>query len=203
MKKGERTKLNRELFEQNYKICSICDKKLDISNFNKQKKGQNGLHSECNNCLKKRWEHYRLNNLFQYSEHAKKRRKEKKEESKIYDKQFRHIYHNNINGCASRLYSSSKRRSQLKKIEFNLTNEWIKSKLQLKKCEATGFDLTFETSDYRVHPLRPTLDRIDNLKGYTLENTRVVCWWWNIAKADWTDEILINLINKYKEYGKK
>lgn len=65
-------------------------------------------------------------------------------------------------------------------------------------CEATGIELSMEElKDVRVNPLKPTLDRIDSKKGYTMDNTQLVCWWYNVMKQDWSNETVIFLLNEY------
>lgn len=39
------------------------------------------------------------------------------------------------------------------------------------------------------HPWAPSIDRIDNSKGYTRDNVSVVSLWWNIAKNEWPESV--------------
>jgi hypothetical protein len=38
-----------------------------------------------------------------------------------------------------------------------------------------------------------TIDKIDPRKGYTKDNCRVICWWYNCAKQQHTDEVMLNM----------
>jgi hypothetical protein len=189
---------NKELFENGLKVCSRCYIQKEISEFINSKKGMNGLLSDCKECCHKRETIHRRNNLDKYKGYSKKRRKELSKESSEYDNAFRKLYHNTIDGYGSRLYSSAKSRAIKKGLEFSITSEFIKNKLRNMKCESTGFDLVLNDEDGRVHPMKPTLDRRDNSKGYTFENTKIVCWWWNVMKQDWSEQTIKELIKKYK-----
>lgn len=57
------------------------------------------------------------------------------------------------------------------------------------KCEVTG--LPFEWSI--GSPWAPSLDRIDSARGYTHENTQLVCWIYNQAKNIYTHADLLRL----------
>lgn len=39
------------------------------------------------------------------------------------------------------------------------------------------------------HPWAPSIDRLDNAKGYTRDNVNVVSFWWNIAKNEWPESV--------------
>lgn len=77
-----------------------------------------------------------------------------------------------------------------KKLEFNLSAEWIKVKLERGVCEATGLPFTMPDGTGKSGPtcFSPSLDRIDPNKGYTEDNTRLVIHAYNAAKSDGTDE---------------
>ncbi len=81
------------------------------------------------------------------------------------------------------------------KEKFALTVEEIESILQKQnyKCYYTGFDFSkikyTETSKLD----KPTLDRIDSSKGYTLDNCVICTWWSNSSKAEISKEDFIKL----------
>lgn len=183
----------------NTKVCKKCNTEKEFSYFTLTKRGKYGYHSICKECCNKSQVLYRKKDPKKWSNIAKKYRNENKEHYNKYDKLYRNDYIKTIEGYASRLFSGSRNRAIKKGLEFNITSNWVKEKLSLMKCEATNFDLTIVNDiDGRVNPLKPTLDRIDNNKGYTIDNTRVTCWWWNVMKQDWSDDTIINLIKKYK-----
>lgn len=96
-----------------------------------------------------------------------------------------------------------KKRAKQKNIQFELDQEWVIKKLRKGRCEATGLKFNLNLKPY-LNPLYPTIDRIDNSKGYTYDNCWVVCHMFNIAKADHNIKVFEYWANKYvKEYEKR
>jgi hypothetical protein len=64
---------------------------------------------------------------------------------------------------------------------------WIK---QEKKCEETGIIMSLDTDpEGNTNPYALSIDRIKNEKGYTKDNVRLVCWWVNNSKNNFSDEV--------------
>lgn len=62
------------------------------------------------------------------------------------------------------------------------------------RCAVSGIAFAKRFADYgKRDPWAPSLDRIENRQGYTLENVRVVCLAANIAMSDWGLDVLIRL----------
>lgn len=93
---------------------------------------------------------------------------------------------------AGRMLIWIRRRAAKKQYEFDLTREWIEQRLASGACEVTGlkFDLGRDTSQ-RFNPWCPSIDRIDSSKGYTQDNCRAVVWIYNMAKSEWSDEVVM------------
>lgn len=78
--------------------------------------------------------------------------------------------------------------------EFDLTSEWLLEKMQAGVCEVAGIRLDLgKDGDSRFNPWGPSIDRIDSARGYTQDNCRLVCWIYNMAKAEWSDEVVMTL----------
>lgn len=97
---------------------------------------------------------------------------------------------NNVSAVAHymrRWRRSAKERS----VYFDLPNAWLEDRLAKGVCEVTGLSLStsYEGSAHR-NPLVPSVDRIDNSRGYTPDNVRLVCGWFNYARQDWPDRIV-------------
>jgi hypothetical protein len=61
-------------------------------------------------------------------------------------------------------------------------------RLMVGKCEVTGIPW-----DLNSDPWRATLDRIDNSRGYTLDNVRWVVWIYNRAKGKGSDDEVVKM----------
>lgn len=71
---------------------------------------------------------------------------------------------------------------------------FILDALTLGVCQVTGIPFQFEPhATYGKNPYAPSVDRIDNSKGYTKENTRLVLWQVNLMHGEMTDAELIEM----------
>ena len=85
----------------------------------------------------------------------------------------------------ARLFLLAKRRAEQKNMEFTLTKEIVKEKFpkdNLCPVLKEPFKFGIENQDYN-----PSIDRIDNTKGYTPENTIIVSYVVNSLKSNCTD----------------
>lgn len=91
---------------------------------------------------------------------------------------------------AVNLLYAAKHRAEKRNLSFDLTLQWIIDRLK-EPCPMTGvdFDLIVKGNNYLTRsPYSPSIDRIDPAKGYTTNNCRLVCWWYNVSKQQFTDE---------------
>jgi hypothetical protein len=84
-----------------------------------------------------------------------------------------------------------RQRAKKEGLEFDLDKDWIEKRINHGCCEETG--IPFKRLEYKRNgqgrrgPWVPSIDRIDNAKGYTKSNCRVVVWMLNLMKSNWTD----------------
>lgn len=90
------------------------------------------------------------------------------------------------------LYNSSRQNASKKNLAFDLTPEYVRELISPMLCAVSGIALTTEKER---GPWAPSIDRIDNLGGYVKGNVRVTCWMFNRAKAHWSDEEFMLLVN--------
>lgn len=121
-------------------------------------------------------------------------------EKKVYDRKrylskkpyFRALnvaYRSSVKGRAIHLHTAAKHRAKGKKVAFDLHVDWVKRKVEAGVCEVTGIQFCLETRiDGRKHPFGPSIDRIDNSKGYSESNCRMVVWALNAAISDFGEE---------------
>ena len=84
-----------------------------------------------------------------------------------------------------RLFHLAKRRASDKNIEFLLTKDLIKLKFPKdNNCPVTRKEFKYDIKDKNQNP---TIDRIDNSKGYTPENIVIVSYIVNKIKNDLQD----------------
>lgn len=96
---------------------------------------------------------------------------------------------------ASYLLSTAKARAGGKGIPLDIDLAWVKLYLEPGVCSVTDMplDMTWHQGDTHSSPWRPSIDRIDGSKGYTKDNCRIVCWIYNVAKYEWTDDEVLTM----------
>jgi hypothetical protein len=83
---------------------------------------------------------------------------------------------------ARRLYGKSKKRAKEDGIPFTITPSDI---LVPTHCPVMGVELRFEKG---IGDVNPSLDRVDNNRGYEPGNVRVISWRANYLKKNLTLE---------------
>lgn len=103
-------------------------------------------------------------------------------------------HYESIRGRACNLLNGAKRREHKWPI-FDIDRDFIESKLIVGTCEVTGlpFDMKPMGNASRKNPFAPSLDRIDNTKGYVRSNVRLVLWAVNLMHGEMTDEQLVEM----------
>ena len=94
------------------------------------------------------------------------------------------------NNLPKTVFDQVKKRAIAKGKDFNITVEWITEKMK-NGCEATG--RAFERLGGAATINSPSIDRIDNSKGYTMDNCRMVVWGWNAACGPWGEDALLKM----------
>jgi len=128
----------------------------------------------------------------QYDRRLKRQKeyvKENKEE--VYLRQQKHREDNHL----KYLLISVKSRAKQHEREFNLDLSWIEMHYMLAGgvCSKTGVPYS---TDHVDSDGKPSIDRIDNEKGYTKDNCQLVCWAYNRAKSSMTDVQLLELARR-------
>lgn len=96
-------------------------------------------------------------------------------------------YTKSLRRWASSMYNSCK----LRKCGASITTNDIIQLFSQQKglCAITHRPMLLETEAW--HPHRPSIDRIDNSKGYHKDNIRLVWLFVQVARCKWTDQQLI------------
>lgn len=110
------------------------------------------------------------------------------------------FYQNAIN----ELIRATKQSARLRNFEYTLTRE-DHEKIAASDCFYCGRPPSNEMRTYRTKRLRlkySGIDRINSMKGYTLDNVRPSCITCNVAKADMSEHEFISWIQKISTHLK-
>ena len=100
-------------------------------------------------------------------------------------------------GRALLMARNCKKSAKRRNIVFNLTVEDLLPAVELKHCQLTGlpFDLN-PPKEKTMNLYAPSVDRIDNNKGYAKDNIRVVLWAVNRAVGEDGDEAMLPILKE-------
>ena len=175
----------------NTKICNQCKIEKKIDDFYESKK------SVCKKCLSENYE----NNKNNYKEKAKQHWKKyfKKNRDKINERKRERGRKRREKYPERELIESAKKRAKKNNLDFNITEEDV---FIPNKCPLLGLEL--RKNENRVKDNSPSLDRIDNSKGYIKGNVRVVSFLANKLKSNHSrneiKEICNNMNLIYENY---
>lgn len=136
--------------EEGMKECSTCKEKKSISEFHADKTAGDGMYSECKTCR-----------------------------IKIYNKS-----RSTLNGFLTKLYSDLRGNAKKRDINVNIDLDDIKNLYEKQNglCELSGIEMTHITSerteDQKTHNYNfynASVDRMDPLKQYDIDNIQLVC----------------------------
>lgn len=86
-------------------------------------------------------------------------------------------------------------------LTYELTNEWAATRWT-GYCELTGLPFSQQGKGVGPHPDSASIDRIDQSKGYTQENSRFILWAINGMRGRGTDETMYQIAEALLEYRK-
>lgn len=157
----------------------------------------------CLDCREKK-KQTRLNNKEHYKKYSKnyqaKNYDKLKAANKIYLKNHKFDMQNYyVENIHNKMYNGAKLRAKHSGLEINITADYIKEIYpKNNKCPYLGIDLFPNFGKQNPGENSPTLDRIDNTKGYIFGNIEIISKKANSIKGDSTPEILDKIINFYK-----
>lgn len=92
------------------------------------------------------------------------------------------------------LWANWRESAEVRGLDFDLSRGWVERRLDRGVCEVTGLSLSWDRIDGAFRrPLAPSADRIDVARGYTEDNVRVVSSWYNYARQDWEDALVLRV----------
>lgn len=167
-------------------ICSRCKKEKEIDQFNNWSRSKNGKQKSCRDCCKQ----VRLSRGYDEKRRARP-------DYKQYNDARNRKYVRSIKGRSNYLYIAAKKRAIEKNLPFNITVEFIQYFLLIGVCPKTGFEFDLNTKGRSIRNMfAPSVDRVDNDKGYTFDNVQVVCDMYNHGKGQHSDEDFIKFCHR-------
>lgn len=112
----------------------------------------------------------------------------------------RERYRSDINARIVQIVRAARSRARARGLPCDLDEgEIVRRVVDVGRCEVTGlsFDLRPGTWEKR-RALSPSLDQIEPSGGYTMDNVRVVCWAYNMMRANFDPEDVDVLIRALK-----
>jgi hypothetical protein len=177
------------------KICTKCKIPKEVSEFRKNKNSPDGYEFSCKECRKsqqklsykekdwnKRKQEHRRKNIEKNRTYQKKWRNGNREKILQYEIAYSKKYVNKY------LLKGAKFRAKQKGLEFSITEDDV---FIPQNCPIFGTKLVFERGvGYGNKESQPSLDRIDNKKGYIKGNVWVISSLANNMKSNSTLEQL-------------
>ena len=169
------------------KICSKCRQLLDSTLFSVDKYQKSGYRTACKKCSALEFKKYKLSNSSSYMKRLANVKQKRAEDKKT----------NPIQVWAHNAYHSAKGRAKKLSLDFGLTKEWLITNAPTH-CPLLDIELTYsaETSV----PNCASIDRVDSLKGYTLDNCKIISFKANRIKSNATLEEIEILARNLRSY---
>ncbi len=168
------------------KTCTVCHITQDETYFSIAARNVGGKMHSCKNCNKR----------FRIERGYEQKRASRPEHAEYNARRFKK-YAQSTRGRAIYLYNGAKKRALDKNLEFDLTVEYIEQFLIIGICFKTLFRFDLKPRGRSVrNAFAPSVDRIDNNRGYTMDNVQVVCDMYNHGKGQHTDEEFIRFCNR-------
>lgn len=185
------------------KICSSCGQTKPFGEFGTDNKRHDKLTVYCTECHNAKGRASKRKNREKNLEYNRVYREKNKDAVKLWGKLS---YEKNTklrtkqaknwrgtkHGCIRVMHLSAKTRAKKKSLEYQFSPEAIEIFLifQNHKCAVTGIDFDYTYDDeYQYRPFAPSLDRMDNKRGYTFDNVQIVCTIVNKARNEYSMEL--------------
>lgn len=201
----------KELAQQKTeKRCYKCATVKPISEFTKEKCKYDGYASRCKTCNKNAIFYFKENNP-NYFKIKGKERYDKSENPARYQKYQKQYLEriakrrSTLRGKIMELLVVAKKRATKNNLAFDLDIDWAMDLCQNQNgcCKLTNIPFTLHAKgETKYHPFNPSLDKIDAKKGYTKDNTRLVCVVINLSLNQFGDETLKKMCVAFVQHQK-
>lgn len=181
-----------QIIKEDYKKSLVVDTRMIPNNI---------LYYDWQQELKK--EHDKLRKELKTSNKRKMRRRKKRESElqRIHKKKERNKYIETIEYKKEQylkwMLYRSKQRAKTKGWEYSIDYKWLKENTP-EKCPKCNIEFRYD-NNIKMDPLAPSIDRIDNSKGYTKDNCIIVSWIYNCGKGPYNEEILYKICKAFNK----
>jgi len=123
-------------------------------------------------------------------------------------KEKKYAYLNTLHGRVKNMLWDKKTYCQKNNIPFDLDYNWLKPLIRSGICQLSGVKLHLVTRGNTglkpryIHPMSPSIDRIDPKKGYIKSNCRIIAWCVNAFKQQMTDDDVIKIAQAIVDFNK-
>ena len=100
----------------------------------------------------------------------------------------------------SLLYSSCRVGALRRDLEFLITREDVNNLWEKQQGKCYYSHIPMNQTWNKKHPQQVSIDRLDNTKGYSIENTVLCCQSINYAKNSYPLDIFLDFLNKLKKH---
>lgn len=169
------------------KICRKCKIEQEELCFYRTKTGF--LRNECKKCVNEYNKRFRLINKDKIKEYKNSRKSIDASRKKVYDQQRRE------SDPRLQIFDASKERAKKSGIEHSIQLEDI---VVPTICPVLNIKIVLTNKKRSYNS--PSLDRIDNSKGYTKDNIIVISWRANELKRNATIDEMKMLAEFYRKY---
>jgi hypothetical protein len=102
-----------------------------------------------------------------------------------------------VNGCAENLIRLSRQSSAKRGLPHAITSNFIIKLIESQnfRCAVSAIEFTPSRlpGAAKRQPFAPSIDRIDNSRGYESDNVRLVCLIVNLARSNFDDVALVTM----------
>jgi hypothetical protein len=162
---------------QGTQACKSCDVLQPLGQFDRHSQSGN-LRSVCKRC--------RIQQINRWQQ-------ANREQTRVNQRAYNRRWH----GRAVVLFNAAKARANNKGDPFLLTLDDVKAGIALGKCQKTGVDFELQPyGDSTQSPYAPSIDKIDPKGFYEPNNVQYVCFWYNGAKQQWSDELVLEMCKR-------
>lgn len=165
--------------------CNKCAQSKPLDDFYRKQNSPDGRQSVCKVCTKKYHGRYYQTNRVHILEQQVIKHQANPEIKRRRATVRRGTYHKTAIGRTTLLIDTAKKRAKQKQLVFAITKEHVLPLLVAGKCQQSGFrfELQVRQNSFR-NPFAPSIDRIDNTRGYEPDNIQLVCNMFNSGKGE-------------------